>query len=40
MSDHMEPSFWGMVICNGGPFLFAIFLTIVIGVDPMTMAMG
>ena len=40
MTDHMEPSFWGMAVCNGGQFLFAIFLIMVIGIEPMTMAMG
>jgi hypothetical protein len=40
MTDHREPSFWGMAVCNGGQFLFAIFLTIAIGVDPVTMMMG
>jgi hypothetical protein len=40
MNDHMEPSFWGMALYNSGPFLFAIILSISIGIDPMTMVMG
>jgi hypothetical protein len=40
MTDHVESSFSGMAVCNGVQFLFAIFLTIAIGIEPMTMAMG
>ena len=40
MNDHMQPSFWGMAFGNGGPFLFAVLMSIAIGMDPMTMLVG
>jgi hypothetical protein len=40
MIDHREPSFWGMAFCCGGTYLFAAFISMAIGIDPMTMAMG
>ena len=40
MIDHMEPSLWGMAVCNGGQFLFGILMTMAVGIDPITIMMG
>jgi hypothetical protein len=40
MTDHMEPSFGAMAVCNGAALLFAIFITLTFGIDPMPMVMG
>jgi hypothetical protein len=40
MTDHMEPSFWGMAYCCLATLLVAAFVTAAVGVDPMTLAMN
>jgi len=35
MIDRMEPSFWGMAICNSVVLMFALTMTLTLGMDAM-----
>jgi hypothetical protein len=36
MIDKMEPSIWGMAVCNGAALMFAITVTLAFGLDAMS----
>jgi hypothetical protein len=33
MIDRMEPSFWGMVVCNSAVLMVALTMTLTLGID-------
>jgi len=35
MIDRMEPSFWGMAVCNSAILMFALTMSLTWGIDAM-----
>jgi len=40
MSEHMKPSIWGIAYCCVAALMVAAFLTVAVGIDPITLAMN
>ncbi|HSP50852.1 MAG TPA: hypothetical protein VLN61_11895 [Pseudolabrys sp.] len=40
MTDHMKPSIWGIAYRCVAALMIAGFLTVVMGIDPTTLAMN
>jgi hypothetical protein len=36
MINRMEPSFWGMAVCNCAALMFALTMTLTFGIDAMS----